>query len=141
MIVTILYRLENEPAVTDAADFNDVSAGRWYSDAVAWASANGIVGGYGNGSFGPEDTITREQTAAILYRYAQYKAYNVTASGKLGDFADAGKISSWAERAMSWAVGAGLLNGKNGNLLDPTGTTTRAEAAMILTRFCQNFVK
>ena len=141
MIVTILYRLENEPAVTDAADFNDVSAGRWYSDAVAWASANGIVGGYGNGSFGPEDTITREQTAAILYRYAQYKAYNVTASGKLGDFADAGKISSWAERAMSWAVGAGLLNGKNRNLLDPTGTTTRAEAAMILTRFCQNFVK
>ena len=141
MIVTILYRMEGEPAVTGAADFDDVSAGQWYSDAVAWASANGIVDGYGNGSFGPEDIITREQAAAILYRYAGYKAYDVTATGELNGFADADEISGWAEDAMSWAVGAGLLNGKNGGLLDPTGTATRAEAAAILARFCQNFAE
>ena len=141
MIVTILYRMEGEPAVTGAADFDDVSAGQWYSDAVAWASANGIVDGYGNGSFGPEDIITREQAAAILYRYAGYKTYDVTATGELNGFADADEISGWAEDAMSWAVGAGLLNGKNGGLLDPTGTATRAEAAAILARFCQNFAE
>lgn len=91
MIVTILYRLENQPMGTEAAAFSDVRAGQYYADAIAWANANGIVTGYGNGLFGPNDAITREQMAAILYRYAQYKEYDVSASAELTAFSDGGK--------------------------------------------------
>ena len=105
---------------------------------MAWASANGIVKGYDTGLFGPDDVITREQLAVILYGYARYKGLDVTVSGDLSGFADSASVSAWAADALQWANGQGLINGKNGNLLDPAGTATRAEAAAILSRFCQN---
>ena len=138
MIVTILYRLEGSPAVSGAAPFGDVPTGQYYSEAVAWASANGIVKGYDTGLFGPDDVITREQLAVILYGYARYKGLDVTVSGDLSGFADSASVSAWAADGLKWANGQGLINGKNGNLLDPAGTATRAEAAAILSRFCQN---
>ena len=138
MIVTILYRLDGSPAVSGAAPFGDVPTGQYYSEAVAWAAANGIVKGYDTGLFGPDDVITREQLAAILYGYAQYKGYDVTAGGDLSGFADSASVSAWAADALKWANGQGLITGKNGSLLDPSGTATRAEAAAILSCFCQS---
>ena len=138
MIVTILWRLEDSPEADGQTGFTDVADGAWYADAVNWAAEQGIVEGYDNGGFGPGDIITREQMALILYRYAQYKGYDTSATGALDGFADAGAVSGWAEDAVAWAVGAGLMEGKGGDMLDPTGTATRAEAAAILTRFCQN---
>ena len=137
MIVTILWRLEDSPEADGQTGFTDVADGAWYADAVNWAAGQDIVEGY-NGGFGPEDIITREQMALILYRYAQYKGYDTSATDALNGFADAGAVSSWAEDAVAWAVGAGLMEGKGGDVLDPAGTATRAEAAAILTRFCQN---
>lgn len=136
MIVTILHRMEREPSATSAA-FSDVAAGQWYTNAVAWASANGIVTGYGTGTFGPNDTITREQLAAILYRYAQYKGYDTSASSSIASFSDGGKISGYAVQPMSWAVGSGLISGVGGNALSPQSGATRAQAATILMRFNQ----
>lgn len=141
MIVTILYRLEGEPAVSAASVFTDVAAGQYYTNAVAWASSKNIVGGYGDGKFGPEDTITREQLAAILYRYAQYKGYDVSATNSLNGFADVGQLSSYAEAAMQWANGEGLITGVTGTTLAPTGSATRAQVATILMRFCENVAK
>lgn len=138
MIVTILHRLEGSPAVSGGAAFGDVSSGQWYSDGVAWASANGIVTGYSNGSFGPNDTITREQMAAILYRYARYKGYDVSARAQLSRYSDASQVASYATEPMSWAVGSGLITGTSGTTLSPAGSATRAQAAVILARFCQN---
>lgn len=138
MIVTILYRLEGSPAVSGTASFRDVPAGQYYSEAVAWAAANGIVKGYDTGLFGPDDVITREQLAVILYGYAQYKGYDVTTGGDLSGFADNASVSAWAADALKWANGQGLITGKSGNLLDPAGTATRAEAASILSRFCKS---
>ena len=138
MIVTMLYRLEGEPAA-GSSTFADVPAGTWYASAVAWASANGIVTGYGNGAFGPEDTITREQLAAILYRYAQYKGYEVTAAGaSLGGYTDAGQISAWAQAAMTWANAQDLITGNTATTLNPLGQASRAEVAAILMRFAEN---
>ena len=136
MIVTILFRMEGEPSVP-GADFPDVPSGRWYTDAVAWASANEIVAGYDNGNFGPNDPVTREQMAAILYRYARYKGYDVTDSGNISAFPDGDRVSAYAADAMKWAVGAGLIQGSDGMLL-PTGGATRAQAAVILMRFCRD---
>ena len=141
MIVTILYRLEGSPAVSDPPAFNDVPDGQWYSSAVAWAAANDIVGGYGDGLFGPNDTITREQMAAILYRYAQYKGYDVTAAADLSGYSDAGSVSAWAQAAMQWANGAGLITGNSATTLNPLGSATRAEVAAILMRFCEDIVE
>ena len=141
MIVTILYRLEGSPAVSDSPAFNDVPDGQWYSSAVAWAAANDIVGGYGDGRFGPNDTITREQMAAILYRYAQYKGYDVTAAADLSGYSDAGSVSAWAQAAMQWANGAGLITGNSAATLNPLGSATRAEVAAILMRFCEDMVE
>ncbi|WP_130868400.1 S-layer homology domain-containing protein [Intestinimonas massiliensis (ex Afouda et al. 2020)] len=137
MLVTILYRLEGSPTVTGTASFPDVAAGQWYTDAVIWASANGIVTGYDNGSFGPEDTITREQMATIFYRYNRYKGYDRTAQAALSGYADAGQVSSYAAEAMGWAIGTGLITGTSDTTLSPAGFATRAQAAVILTRFCQ----
>lgn len=137
MLVTILYRLEGSPAVTRTTTFPDVAASQWYTDAVIWASANGIVTGYGNGNFGPEDTITREQMATIFYRYNRYKGYDRTAQAALSGYADAGQISPYAVEAMSWATGSGLITGTSDTTLSPAGFATRAQAAVILTRFCQ----
>lgn len=140
MIVTMLYRLENEPTAASAG-FTDVAAGQWYTDAVNWAAANNIVNGYGDSQFGPTDTITREQMAAILYRYAQYKGYDVTASADLSAYTDAASVSSYAVSAMQWAVGEGLINGVTNTTLVPGGSATRAQVAAILMRFCENVAK
>lgn len=137
MIVTILYRLEGEPTVSQTA-FTDVAAEQWYTDAVAWAAANKIVEGYGNGNFGPNDSITREQIATILYRYAVYKGYDVSGLANLSSYTDAGTVSSWALTAVRWTNSKGLITGRTTTTLVPKGTTTRAEAATILMRFCQN---
>lgn len=133
MIVTILYSLEDEPGVTGGG-FTDVADGAWYADAVAWAAANGIVSGYGGGLFGPNDSITREQMAVILYNYAKFMGYDVSDTAALSGFNDSSQISAWAQDAMRWAVGAGLIGGKGGGKLDPDGTATRAEIAAILQR-------
>lgn len=141
MLVTILYRLENEPGESSGSLFNDVGSGNWYSDAVAWAAASSIVTGYGNGDFGPEDSITREQLALILYNYARYKGYDISAEDDLDEFEDGDQTSSWAETAMKWAVKNGLLKGKGEGRLDPSGTATRAEVAEILMRFIKSFIE
>ena len=139
MIAQVLYNLEGKPAVSGSA-YTDVAADQWYNDAVNWAAQKGIVTGYGDGTFGPMDNITREQMAAILYRYAQYKGYDVSAKGDLTAFTDGNTVSDWAKDAMSWAVGTALFNGKGDGILDPT-TTTRAEVAKILMTYCENVAK
>ena len=137
MLVTILSRLEGSPAVTGTASFPDVAAGQWYTDAVIWASANGIVTGYSNGSFGPEDTITREQMATIFYRYASYKGYDTTAQAALSSYTDAGQVSPYATEAMGWAIGSGLITGTSDTPLSPAGFAPRAQAAVLRPRFCK----
>lgn len=137
MLVTVLYRLEGKPAVDAASGFSDVSSGSYYADAVAWAKANGIVNGTSETTFSPNEPVTREQTAAILYRYAQYKGYDVEKTADLTAYADAATIHSYAKNAMSWAVAAGILNGVSSTSLEPTGSATRAQVATVLTRFAQ----
>ena len=139
MIVTILWRLEKEPNAA-AAGYTDVASNAYYADAIDWAKAEGIVDGYGNGMFGADDAITREQLAAILYRYAQYKGYDTDARADLSAFADAAKVSGWAKEAMQWAVAEGLINGMDGALA-PQGDAIRAQGAAILQRFCEYVVK
>ena len=141
MIVTILWRLEGSPVVNYAMNFSDVESGVWYTEAVRWAAAEGIVKGYSDTVFAPDDTVTREQLATILYRYAGYKEYDVSAKGDLTTFADGSTVSTWAADGMTWAAGAQLITGKDGGKLDPTGTATRAEVATILMRFCENVAK
>lgn len=139
MMAQILYNLEKGTAPAEGS-FTDVAADAWYADAVNWAAANDIVNGYGNGKFGPEDSITREQMAVLLYNYAKFKGYDVTTSGDLTTFSDDEKVSDWAEYAMKWAVGEKLINGSN-NALNPLGTASRAEVAQILMNFGQNVAK
>ena len=137
MLATLLYRLEGEPAVTGGSAFTDVADSAWYADAVSWAAENGIVGGYGGGLFGPEDNITREQLATILYRYAQAKGHDVSVGEDTNilSYTDALEISEYAIPAMQWACGAGIIQG-NGGYLNPQGDATRAEIATMLMRFC-----
>lgn len=137
MVVTVLYRQENQPS-TSAASFTDVASGAYYANAVAWANANGIVSGYGSGKFGPNDKVTREQLAAILYRYAQYKKYDVSGANSLDGYTDVQSVSSYAVPALQWANAAGVVTGKSGSKLDPKGNATRAEVAAMLMRFCEN---
>ena len=138
MIVTILYRLEDTPIVSGGSDFTDVEIGQWYSDAIAWAAANNIVGGYGKGLFGPDDPITREQLAAILYRYAQYKSYDTTASADLSRYTDLGQLSEWAQEAVAWANSEGIISGTSAVTLAPKDSATRAQATAMMMRFCEN---
>ena len=138
MLVTVLYRMDGSPAVTAANTFTDVGAGQWYTDAVIWANASGIVTGYGEGKFGTNDPITREQMAAILYRYAQAKGYDVTKTDELTAFTDASSVSTWAEPAVKWAVSQELMTGTSSTTLSPTGTATRAQVAAILQRYIEN---
>lgn len=134
MIVTVLYRLEKSPAVTGASKFTDVPAGQWYSDAVTWAAANKIVNGYDETTFGPMNAVTREQMAAILFRYEQVKGLeNVTLEENLNRFPDQNKISAYAIHALQWAVGQKIINGNADGTLAPTGTATRAQVAQIFT--------
>ena len=137
MLVTVLYRLEGEPASTGSSSFSDVRSGSYYEKAVAWAAANGIVTGTGSTSFSPDAKVTREQLAAILYRYAQYKKLDTDAGAKLDSFSDAGNVSGYASEALSWAVSEGLINGASGRLM-PKGDATRAQVAAILHRFVEN---
>ena len=139
MMATILWRMEGSPAPKGKNSFTDVVAGKWYADAITWTAENGIFAGYGKDKFGPDDPITREQLAAIFYRYADYKGYDLTVKGNLDTFKDADKITDYAKTAMQWAVGSGLVKGKSGNLLDPQGTATRAEIAAMLHRFIEKY--
>ena len=135
-VVTILWRLAGSPTVSGKA-FPDVSASAWYADAVAWASANGVVSGYENGGFGPGDPVTREQLAAILYRYAQLSGKDTDQTADLSGYTDSVTISAWAPQALKWAVGSGLISGTGTHTLSPRGTATRAQIAVILQNFCK----
>lgn len=137
MLVTILWRLQGEPYVSGSS-FNDVKSSAYYYDAVRWAARYGIVEGYEGNVFKPDDAITREQFAAILYRYAEYCKYSTSASTNLSAYKDNAKVSSWAGTAMKWAVAKGLFEGDNLGNLDPQGQTTRAAAAKLLMAFCEN---
>ena len=141
MIVTILYRLEGSPAVTGTSAFVDVPVGQWYTDAVNWAAANQIVKGTSATTFAPNASITREQMAAILYRYAQYKGYDVTKKADLSGYSDNGQVSAYAKDALAWANAAKLINGVTNTTLAPQGNATRAQVSAILHRFCDGVVK
>lgn len=141
MLVTVLHRLESEPDVTAANIFTDVMNGTWYTGAVVWGTENKIIEGYGDGRFGPEDNLTREQMATILYRYMKFLGMDVSARGDLSAFVDGNQVSSWALEAMQWAVGSGVITGKEGAVLDPMGNTTRAEVATMLMRLVGQMVK
>ena len=140
MVVTILHRLTGTPAAP-APDFPDVGPDTYYTAAVGWATQFGVVMGYDTGLFLPDGPITREQMAVILYRYARRMDYDVTAQGDLSFFTDSAAVSDWALDAMTWAVGAGLLNGMGDGTVVPRGHTTRAQAAAILTRFSQKVAR
>lgn len=137
MLVTVLYRLEGEPTVTGRSSFTDVRSGAYYEKSVIWAAANGIVTGTDSTSFSPDAKVTREQLAAILYRYAQYRKLDTDVSAKLNSFTDADSVSAYASEALGWAVSEGLINGASGKLM-PKGDATRAQVAAILHRFVKN---
>ena len=140
-LVTILYRLEGEPEVSGTSGFTDVEAGTWYTDAVAWAAANGIVNGVSETEFAPGKDITREQLATILFRYAEAKGYDVSARADLSAYTDADQIQSYAAESVAWAVAEGLIQGFEDNTLRPAGNATRAQIATILMRFCEGVAK
>lgn len=142
MLVQILYNLEGKPKGT-AANFSDVQADAWYAEAVGWAASNKVVTGYADGTFRPNAAVTREQAAAILYRYAKSKGIDVSVGENTNilSYVDVQQASEYAIPALQWAVGAGVLNGKNGGRLAPTGTATRAEIAAIMQRWCENIIK
>ena len=137
MLVTALWRLEGEPEASGASGFPDVKPDAWYAEAVDWASQTGLVSGTGAG-FDPEGSVTREQIASILYRYAKLKGWDVSKTASLQDFADGADTSAWATRAMEWAYAEKLITGKDGNRLDPQGQATRAEVATILMRLLES---
>ncbi len=137
MLVTVLWRMEGTPDVTADSAFSDVENGSWYTDAVAWAASKGIVNGYGDGRFGPNDEVTREQMAVIMYNFTKAMGYDVTGNASLDKFSDNASVDSWAADAMKWAVGAGIMNGNADGTLNPRGTATRAQVATIM----MNYVK
>ena len=139
MAAQVLYNLEGQPAVTGDTTFTDAAAaGEWAVKAITWAEQTGVVAGIGDGLFAPTANVTREEFAQMMYNYASYKEYDLTLEGDLSQFEDASAISGWAETAMSWANGSGLINGHDDGTIDPQGTTTRAQAASILMNFDQN---
>ena len=140
MLVTVLYRLEGQPAVNGRSGFSDVQYNGYYEDAVTWAADNGIVNGTSTTTFSPNANVTREQMAAILYRYAQHKKYNTAASSGLNGFTDHASVSGYAAASLEWAVAEKLVNGSAGKLM-PTGNATRAQVAAILHRFVENVAK
>ena len=148
MLVVMLWRLNGSPVVNYALDFDDVAEDAWYTEAVRWAKSEGVAGGYGNGKFGPNDTLTREQMVAMLYRYTQYKGYDVSVGEDTNilSFDDATTVAEYAIPAMQWACGSGVVGGKDaadgsGLILDPKGSTTRAQMATMVMRFCAEIVK
>ena len=143
MIATILWRIAGSPVVDYAMDFADVPQVQWYSEAVRWAASEGIVSGYGNGTFGTNDSITREQFAAMLYRFAQKQGYDVSVGENTNilSYTDAEDVAEYAIPAMQWAVGAGIISGTgDGSTLSPQGQATSAQAAVMLMQFCENYV-
>lgn len=139
MVVTVLWRLDGQPAAPTGITFTDVVSGSWYDGAVQWASANKVVEGYGNGLFGTNDPVTREQLAVFLYRCAGLKGFDVSARADLSGYPDTGAVSGWASDAMAWAVAKGIITGTGAGTLNPTGTASRAEVATMLMRFVQMF--
>ena len=137
MVAQILYNLEGQPTVTGESTFTDSNT-HWAAKAIAWAQKTGVVSGYGNNTFRPNQAVTREELAQMLYNYAEYKQYDLTASGDLTAFPDVSKVSDWAETAMSWANGNQLINGFEDDTLRPGGNSTRAQAASILMNFDLN---
>lgn len=140
-VVQMLYNLEGQPQVSGDSGFSDIRDDQWYAKAVAWASANDVVAGYEDGTFRPTRAVTREEFAQILYNYAKFKGYDLSASADLGKFPDSGQVSSWAEIALGWANGNGLINGHDDGRLDPKGSTIRAQAASILMNFDKGFAQ
>ena len=140
MAAQLFYNLEGKPAVTGDSTFTDVTSGHWAVDAITWAAQNDIVAGIGGGLYDPDSNVTREQFAVMLYKYARFKGYDLTATGDLTQFPDDGSISSWAETALSWANGNDLINGHENGTIDPKGSTIRAQAASILAQFDQSFI-
>ena len=140
-VVQMLYNLEGQPQVSGDSGFSDIWDGQWYAKAVAWVSANDVVAGYEDGTFRPTRAVTREEFAQILYNYAKCKGYGLSASADLGKFPDSGQVSSWAETALGWANGNGLINGHDDGRLDPKGSTIRAQAASILMNFDKGFAQ
>ena len=137
MLVTVLYRLEGSPSVRGTNSFSDVAQNKWYTNAVIWAAQNGIVNGLDESTFGTDSSVTREQMAAILYRYAGYRGYDTSGSRSISAFADAGKAAGYAVKAMEWTYSEGLIHGRSSTELAPKGTATRAEVAAILHRFSE----
>ena len=137
MIVTVLYRAEGEPQTDNALKFGDVDRNAYYANAVSWASENGIIAGHSDAEFAPDRNITREEMAAVINRYADYKGISTDDQGDLTVFIDANAVSDWAREHVSWAVGTGLISGKGDGMLDPLGGTTRAETAAVLCRFLE----
>lgn len=140
-VAQMLYNLEGQPQVSRDSGFSDIRDDQWYAKAVAWASANDVVAGYEDGTFRPTRAVTREEFAQILYNYAKCKGYGLSASADLGKFPDSGQVSSWAEIALGWANGNGLINGHDDGRLDPKGSTIRAQAASILMNFDKGFAQ
>ena len=139
MLVTVLYRLEGEPVMNgNCLSYTDVDSGQWYSNAIAWACEKGIAGGYGDGNFGLNDPVTREQTVALFYRYAKYKNIDITEFVDLTKYADFEDISDWAMDSMKWAVAVEIIKGRTEATIVPQGTSTRAEVATVLKRFIEN---
>ena len=144
MLVTVLYRLEGQPAVTASNPFSDVANGQWFTNAIIWAADKGVVSGVGGGKFNPNGNITREQIATIMYRYAEYKSYDVSATADLKPFPDETDVSTWAYKALAWANAEGLVSGVGANgtsYLQPLGNATRAQVAAILMRYVKNIYK
>lgn len=135
MVATVLYRVSGEKAPNGASAFRDVPGGQWYSDGIAWANAHGIVNGMGDGTFGPDRAVTREELVTMMYRYQSYRKGNLRAKGSLAGYPDGDIVSDWAKTAVEWATGAELIRGRDTGRLDPKGNATRAEVATILQRF------
>ena len=140
-VITVLWRLEGEPQATNAISFTDVSDGQWYTDVIRWAVREGIMGGYDDGSFGPNNPIKWQELAAILFRYAAYKGYDVSAKGDPASFTDAAQISGWAYDAMQWAAGHALIADHGGGPIVPAGSVKRSEFAATTMQFLENVVR
>lgn len=140
MFVTMLYRLDGAQEVPASCPFGDVAPGSWYEKSVTWAAASGIVSGCSDFSFCPDDRLSREQMAAVCYRFAQYRGYDVSKTADFSSFSDAAQVHYWAKDALGWGFAAGLINGVSGGALDPQGPSTRAQAAAVLMRFEENII-
>ena len=138
MFVTVLYRTQGEPNEGTRSGFADVDSGSWYAKAVAWAVKEGITAGYDENTFAPNDTITREQMAAMIYRFARDTGYDMSGSANIAGFKDSANVSDWALAAVKWAVDVEILPGMDNNTLAPQGTATRAQCASILMRCIEN---